>query len=105
MRERSCPEIKMWSRKHKTYIVLILYYIAMATTIQVKEKTLERLRTIKEYSRESYDDLINRMVDQLDEGALTAQAIESIKRGLDDIQKKRTRPLGAVAKDFGVALD
>ena len=76
----------------------------MVTTIQVKEETMERLKSRKQYGRESYDELINKLIDEVDEGELTDEAIESIKRGLDDIKKGRARSLQSVAKEFGVKL-
>ena len=76
----------------------------MVTTIQVKDATLDRLKTRKEYARESYDELLNKLLDQSDEGELSTAAIDSIKRGLDDIKRGRTSSLEKVAKEFGVKL-
>lgn len=76
-----------------------------ATTIQIKNKTLNRLKSLKEYSRESYDELINNLINEVEEGELTDKAIEGIKRGLDDIKNKRTTPIEEVAKEFGIELN
>ena len=74
------------------------------TTIQVKDSTLERLRSLKDYSRESYDEIINNLIDEIGEGELTDEVIDGIKRGLDDIRNKRTKPIEEVAKEFGIRL-
>ena len=34
------------------------------TTIQIKSKTLERLKKLKITKRESYDEIINRLIDE-----------------------------------------
>ena len=76
----------------------------MATTIQVKESTLERLKYFKEYSKESYDEVINKIIDECEEGSLTDEAIEGIKRGLRDSKEGRISKIEDVAKKFGVKL-
>ena len=35
------------------------------TTIQLKEKTLERLKYFKDYSKESYDEILNKLINIL----------------------------------------
>ncbi len=40
----------------------------------------------------------------IEKGELSKDAIESIKRGLDDIKKGKTRRLEFVARDYGVKL-
>jgi len=75
------------------------------TTIQVSSETLERLKSAKEYSRESYDDVINKILDDIEEGELTDEAIAKIKKGLDDIKAGRTISLEEAAKRLGVKLN
>ena len=41
------------------------------TTIQIKEETLGRLKYFKEYTKESYDEILNKVLDTLEEGELT----------------------------------
>ena len=43
----------------------------MPTTIQVKEDTLERLKYFKETAKESYDEIINKVLNEIEEGELT----------------------------------
>ncbi len=35
------------------------------TTIQIKKKTLKRLRVCKIFERETYDELLNRLIDKI----------------------------------------
>jgi len=49
------------------------------TTIQLKEKTLNRLKYFKAFSKESYDEILNKLIDNLEEGELTETAIKKIE--------------------------
>jgi|WetSurMetagenome_2_1015567.scaffolds.fasta_scaffold1761467_1 hypothetical protein len=40
----------------------------MRTTIQVEKKTLDRLKKIKITKRETYDEILNRLIDNNKEG-------------------------------------
>lgn len=35
------------------------------TTIQINDTTLTKLKTLKEYRRDTYDEIINRIIDKL----------------------------------------
>lgn len=76
----------------------------MATTIQIKEKTLERLKYFKEYNKESYDEIINKLIDEAEEGNLTDEAIKGIKQGLRDVKEGRISKIEDVAKELGIKL-
>ncbi len=76
----------------------------MATTIQIKDKTLGRLKFFKEFSRESYDEIINKLIDEVEEGELTEAAKRGIMRGLEDIKAGRTASIEKVAKELGIRL-
>lgn len=76
----------------------------MATTIQVKDGTLERLKFFKEFSKESYDEIINKLIDEVEEGELTEAAKKGIMRGLEDIKAGRTASIETVAKGLGIKL-
>ncbi|GEM_PF-607708 len=75
-----------------------------ATTIQIKGKTLERLKYFKEYSKESYDEILNKIVDALEEGELTEMAIDKIKKGLKDVKENKVISLEAYAKKRGILI-
>ena len=74
------------------------------TTIQLKGGTLERLKYFKEYSKASYDEIVNKLVDILEEGELTSFAIEKIKNWLEDIKENRVVSLENYAKKRGILL-
>jgi len=74
------------------------------TTIQIKEETLGRLKYFKEYTKESYDEILNKVLDTLEEGELTDKAIEKIKIGLKDIKEGRVIGLESYAKKRGISF-
>ena len=76
----------------------------MATTIQLKNQTLERLKYFKGYSKESYDEIINKMLDEVEEGKLTDEAIKDIEIALKEVREGKGEPIEKVAKEFGVRL-
>ena len=76
----------------------------MPTTIQVKEETLERLKFFKEASKESYDEIINKVLDDVEEGELTEETVNDIKAGLREIREGKGESIEEVAKEFGVKL-
>ncbi len=76
----------------------------MATTVQVKVQTLERLKFFKESSKESYDEIINKILDEVEEGELTDDAIADIKTGLREIREGKGKPIEEVAKELGLKL-
>lgn len=45
------------------YITYVLLYNMVKTTIQIDGNTLTKLKTCKIYKRESYDEIINRLMD------------------------------------------
>jgi|TARA_B100002003_G_C14020539_1_gene492137 predicted transcriptional regulator len=74
------------------------------TMVQLKKKTTERLKTLKEYERQSYDEIINRLIQETEEGPLSDEEIKEIKEGLDDVKAGRVNSIEEVAKHFGVNL-
>ncbi len=76
----------------------------MSTTIQLKDNTLDRLKYFKEYSKESYDEIVNKLMNMLEEGELTEMAAKKIMRGMEDIKEGRVISLEDYAKKRGIAL-
>ena len=74
------------------------------TTIQISNETLERLKTIKNFERQSYDDILNNLIDNVEEETLNEEEIEEIKQGLEDIKKGRVKPIEQVARELGITL-
>jgi predicted transcriptional regulator len=92
-------------RNRNIYIVLIVSYIMEKTTIQVNTQTLERLKSLRVMERQSYDDVLNNLMDNSEEDeVLTQEEIDSINRGLEDIKMGRTVPFEQVLKERGIKL-
>ncbi len=64
------------------------------TSIQISRETRQKLVSFKEYSRETYDELLNKLMKLVEivqrEGELTEEAKKGIRRGEADIKKGRT---------------
>lgn len=74
------------------------------TTIQLNVNTLERLKSLKISERQSYDELLINMINNIQEETLTEEEIDEIQQGLEDIRRGKTTPIEQVAKDLGIAL-
>ncbi len=72
------------------------------TMVQLKKKTALRLQKLKRYSRQSYDEVINALIDNPDD--LTPEDIEAIKKGVADIKAGRFYTQEQVAKELGIKL-
>jgi len=76
----------------------------MATTIQVKEETLDRLKFFKEHVKESYDEVINKLIDDAEEGELTDECIKDILEARKEIREGKGQKIEDVAKELGIKL-
>ena len=74
------------------------------TTIQLNLTTLERLRILKSFDRQSYDELIGNLIDNIEEETLSEEEITEIQKGLEDVKKGRVYPIEVVARELGIAL-
>lgn len=74
------------------------------TTIQISQQTLERLKSMLRYERQSYDDLINSVLNNVEEEILSQEEIEEIQVGLENIKKGKVYPIEIVAKELGITL-
>ncbi len=74
------------------------------TTIQINFETLERLKSLKNMKRQSYDEVLNNLLDNCEEEVLNEQEIDEIQKGLEDIKKGRVYSIESVARELGIAL-
>ena len=74
------------------------------TSIQVSPITLERLKMLKRYGRESYDEILNKLIEEYEDDELTGEEIEEIQLVLEEIKRGETVPIEKVAKEFGIIL-
>lgn len=76
----------------------------MHTTIQLKTSTLERLKYFKEFSKESYDEVINKVMDGQEEGELSEETIRHIKIAMKELKEGKGRPLEEFAAEMGIKI-
>ena len=74
------------------------------TTIQINLETLNRLKSLKNFERQSYDELLNIIINNHEEENLSDDEIEEIKQGLEDVKMGRTIPFELVLKKRGIKL-
>lgn len=74
------------------------------TTIQINLGTLERLKSLKNFERQSYDELLNGLIDNCDEESLSEEEISEIQKGLEDIKRGNVKPIEQVARELGIIL-
>jgi len=77
------------------------------TSIQISVETRERLTHLKGSERETYDELLNALIDLVpsgdDEGGYTKEFKASLMRSLSDIRHGRTYSAEDVRKQLGLA--
>jgi predicted CopG family antitoxin len=74
------------------------------TTIQINLETLERLKSLKNFERQSYDELLNNLINNCEEENLSEEEINEIQKGLEDVKKGKVYSIEVVAKELGIAL-
>lgn len=74
----------------------------MKTTIQISRETLDRLSAHKKFSKESYDEVLNSILDEYEDDTISAEDVASIKKGLDDVVAGRTVSIADVKKHYGL---
>ncbi len=75
----------------------------MVTTIQVEEKVRHRLEEMKTHRRETYNEVIKRlMASSRQEEILSEQSLKNIESALEDIKKGRVYSTNDVRKKFGL---
>ncbi|MHB8396620.1 MAG: DUF7557 family protein [Thermoplasmataceae archaeon] len=85
----------------------------MVTTIQIDEKVKAKLDTLKIHRRESYNELISRLINSSSPENVSRETLietleilsdseflKGIERGIQDIEAGRIRPLSKVRKEL-----
>ena len=85
----------------------------MVTTIQIDEKVKAKLDTLKIHRRESYNELISRLINSSSPENVSretlietleilsdSELLKGIERGIQDIEAGRIRPLSKVRKEL-----
>ena len=74
------------------------------TTIQIRQETLNRMKNLKSHERQSYDELLNGIFDNVEDEELSQEEIKEIQESLEDVKRGRTKPIEQVAKELGIKL-
>jgi len=74
------------------------------TTIQINIETLERLKSLKNIERQSYDEVLNNLIDNCEQESLSEEEIEDIKIALENVKRGKVKPIEQVARELGITL-
>ena len=74
------------------------------TTIQIDVGTLERLKSLKNFERQSYDEVLNNLIENSEEDSLNEKEIEDIKVALENVKRGKVKPIEKVAEELGITL-
>ena len=74
------------------------------TTIQINESTLRKLKALKTMERQSYDELLNNLIDNQEEETMSDEELAEIQKGLEDIKKGRVKRIEQAIKELGIVL-
>ena len=74
------------------------------TTIQVSSDTLERLKMFKQHEKDSYDIVLNILLDESEEDVLGKEEIEEIQEALEQVKRGEVYSIEDVAKELGIKL-
>jgi len=75
------------------------------TTIQINVNTLERLKALKHFEKQTYDDLLVNLIENIDEELLSEEEIEDIKIALENVRRGKIKPIEQVAEEMGIVLN
>lgn len=76
----------------------------MNTTIQIKERTRKRLQEHKFSERQSYDEVLNRILDEVEDEAFSDEEIEDLREALLQVKQGKLHRIEDVAAELGVRL-
>jgi ribosomal protein S25 len=74
------------------------------TTVQLTRPTLERLKRFKRHERESYEEVVNKLMDDAEEETLSAEDIEDLQEALEEVKQGKTVSAETLAKKYGIKL-
>ena len=76
----------------------------MVTSIQLENKTKSRLEKMKTFPKESYNDVVNRLLNvaEDDEGVLSQQTIKDLEKALAEVKSGKTLSHNQVKKKYGL---
>ena len=72
--------------------------------IQIDKKTAMLLRETKTHSRQTYDDVINDLLQAQQTETLTQKELKEIEQSLKQIKEGKIHSIESIAKELGVKL-
>lgn len=77
--------------------------MATSLTIKLEAQTKASLDSLKIHPRETYDDVIKRLVEiAIDDEPLSAETLEHLKEAEEDVRAGRVRSMDEVMKELGI---
>ncbi|PWR71814.1 hypothetical protein ACKUB1_14530 [Methanospirillum stamsii] len=77
--------------------------MAEASTIYIEKVVKDQLKSLKQYPKESYNDIIKRLITcAIDPNPLSPEEIAGIEEALEDIKAGRVHTEEEIMKEFGV---
>ncbi len=76
-------------------------YKMSMTMIKIRKETAERLKSLKEYESQTYDEVINKII-AIKSEELSREDLLSIEAGLNDLKKGKVYSSKDVAKRLGI---
>jgi len=74
------------------------------TTIQISQETLNRMKNLKSHERQSYDELLKGILDNVEDEELSEEEIKEIQLALENVRKGKVQSIEKVAKELGIVL-
>jgi predicted transcriptional regulator len=75
----------------------------MPTSIQLQPATKARLDELKDHPRETYDDVVNRLIQcAIDDEPLSEETLADMAETLDDLKKGKTYSHEQVKRELGI---
>ncbi len=84
----------------KNLNTMVVYIVAMATTIQISKELMEELKSKKMYDKESYEDIIWDLIEDTKE--LSEETLRSIEQSKKDIKEGKYYTHEQVKKELGL---
>ncbi len=73
------------------------------TTIQLQSATKMRLEAAKDHPRETYDEVVNRLLDSAcDPEPISEETLKKIEEGIRQIRQGQTRTLEEISEELGI---
>lgn len=99
----------LWKDRKNISIDIKIVETSNQTSIQLRNDTLEKLKFFKDYKRETYDDLLNKLMKIVEfiskiEPELREAVLKEILEARKEIEEGKGRSTEKIAKELGIKL-